>query len=187
MASGPASRNDVGTAICLTRPYREVICLSVGQGQRPPGFGVGPLYCEFRAIIVGRPTSGTCAACNLRQCFEGLVPILGLSALSVPNQQFQLASRCWPLLGHHTKHNSFSWDSKLLRTKYWTMDGTSPTHKSFAHPAPALQFGFMISGEHRLSRRNVTRYSQRRSNPYGNPKRASGGVVRIPHARAKSW
>src|SRR5437899_10773580 len=98
-------------------PIKEIICLSEDLPQRPPGFGVGPLCCEFRAIIVARPVSRTCAACNFPQCFESLAPILGLSPLSIPNQQLQLASRCWLLCGCHAKHNSFSWDSKLLANK----------------------------------------------------------------------
>src|SRR5437899_12231265 len=65
MTSSPASRNEVGTAICLTGSYREIVRLYKGLPQRPPGFGVGPLYGEFRAIIVPRPVSRCCAACNV--------------------------------------------------------------------------------------------------------------------------
>ena len=172
LARTPASRNEVGTAIYPIRSYRGIICLSVSLRQRPPGFGVAPLYCEFRAIIVVRLVSRTCAAYTLRQCFESLAPVLGLFALSIPNQQFQLTSHCRLLRGCYAKHNSFSWDSKLLPNKLGDYGSHQPCTSDFRafDALPAVCFQFMVSAEHRMSRRNVTRYSQRRSKPYGNPK-----------------
>ncbi len=172
IASRSASRSVVGTTTCITRSYREIICLSVSPGQRPPGFGVGPLYCEFRAIIVGRPTSGTCTAYNFRQRFESSAPVLGPFALPIPNQRFQLAAGCWPLRGCHTKHNSFSWDSKPLANKILDYGCRQPCTSNLraSDTLPAVWFQFMVPLKHRMSRRNAPRYSQRRSNHYGNPK-----------------
>jgi len=113
----PARRNKVGVATCPIRSYREIICLSGCLRQRPPGFRAGALYCEFRAIILVHPTFRSCAACSFRQVFASSAPVLGLFALSMPDQQFQLASHSWFLRGYHAKHNSFSSDSKLRANK----------------------------------------------------------------------
>ena len=131
IARSPASRNKIGTAICLICTYRGIICLTVDPRQRPPGFGVGPLYSEFRTIIVVRLRSRTCAAYTLKQSFESLAPVPGLFSLSMLNQQSQLTSHCRLLRGCHANHNSFSWDPKLLPNKLGDYGSHQPSTSDF--------------------------------------------------------